>query len=148
MEVRGRTSGLPFAESLITRNPEIPGAVERQSGGGRERNAVVSAKATQIAVSNTTERTASVVDSRPYDPNVSIVVLNDAPNTIGEILVRSDCPALPAGQAFPRSNPQASIARAQKIKNLVAGKLFALQRRQGDKTHSIKTDQSCVSPDP
>jgi len=48
MEIYCRTSGLPFAESLIARNPEIPGVVERQSGSPQKRNSIVAAKTTQI----------------------------------------------------------------------------------------------------
>src|SRR5215470_17644563 len=109
MKIYCRTSGLPFAESLIARNPEIPSAVERQSGSPQKRNSIVAAKTAQIAVSNTTEWTAAVFDWRPYNPNVSILALNDAPNTINQVLVRGECSVLPVSQPFRRSDPQAAI---------------------------------------
>src|SRR5215468_10276266 len=42
MEIHCRTSGLPFAEALISRNPEISRIVERQPGSSEKRNSVVS----------------------------------------------------------------------------------------------------------
>src|SRR5262249_26112098 len=121
MEIHCRASGFPFAESLITRNPEVFGVVERQSGSSRKRNAVIVAKTAQIPVSYTTERTSFIFDARSHDPNVSTVILNDAPNTICQILVCGEYRALPASQPFFGSDPQTAIACAQKIKDLVAG---------------------------
>src|SRR5215468_10276265 len=49
MEIHCRTSGLPFAEALITRNPEISGIVERQPASSQKRNSVFVTKTTQVA---------------------------------------------------------------------------------------------------
>src|SRR5215470_13688694 len=148
MEIHCGTSGLPPTESLITRNPEISGAIERQSGSSLKRNAVAPVKTAQITISNTAERTAPVLDWRPYNPNVPIMVLYDSPNTIRYALVRRECSVLPVGHPFRRSDPQAAVACGQKIEDLIAGKPFGPRRTPGDETHSVKTYQSRVSPDP
>src|SRR5262245_19235822 len=148
MEERRRTSRFPFAESLIARYPEIAGTIECESGGSLKRNSVVSTKAAQIAVSYATERTASIFGWRSYDPNASIVVLNDAANASGYALVCGECFAFPASHSLCRSDPQALIARTQKIEDLVSRKLLASRRGPGHETHSVKTEQSCVGPDP
>src|SRR5271169_4315383 len=76
------------------------------------------------------------------------MILDDIPDTGNQILVPGEFFVLPARQPFRRSDPQASVACTQKREDLVTGKLFAVRRGPWNETHSVKADQSWLSPDP
>jgi hypothetical protein len=126
-QVQRRALGLPLAQSLISRNPEISGFVECEPGSVLQGNSLVPAKTTRIGVSNATEWSTSVVRVPPYDPYVSIMILDDIPDTGDQILVRGESSVLPSRQPFRRTDPQASVACAQKRKDLITGKLFSFR---------------------